>query len=281
MSFSFYTKAPHAPSLANLAALADDRRFCCEDGPDGEPETKRLPDGYACHAYLHGASARGVEIVYERGELQTRILSCSSDADHALAIALATGLAAKHGTLITPEDRELGYGPDALRAEFGDAWIAQQLAFGASVVATMVDRDGSTLEMSGCRRTFHVGPRFLASLRARRGALRDRVLDAFVRLQYIDDDDAYYAANVMTVTPKRGAAYTITAWAPGVSYLFPGTERLAVLADDAAIEIPYAAGATLLGKRWTWLDERHGLVDAVDGAAWTAFVARAREHQLA
>ncbi len=271
MSFSFYVAVSEAPSLEMIQDLVDDPAWTCDDPGDGE-----LVEGFVCHVYRHGEAARGVELAYERGVLGARIMTCSTRADHELAIAIVRAVAELEDVEVRPEDAE-PIALDALDAQYGDAWIAHQLEWGPQAVVAMIEREGTTLTMSGVRRPFHLGPRFLATLRERRdGTLGERVLEAFVALQNVDED-AYYEAKTMTVTPKAGGdGYSLAVWAKDVAYLFSEVDRLAVLADAAPLEVPYARGVELAGAGWTWLDEQHATVEAIDEAAWTELVRRAR-----
>ena len=264
MSFSFYVALDAAPSFAAVRRLADG--IACDDLPANSSEDDALRDGYACHVYVPHRSARGLEIVYERGALQIRIMTCSTRSEHELALTLARGF----GSDITPEDRDEALSPAALASEYGATWIDHMVAAGPSSVFAMADRE---LEMSGARRPFYVGPRLAAELGKDPAALMAR----FLRVQYVDLDEDVYAATVMRVTPKGDdKPFRVTAWAEGVRYLFPAVDKLAVLDDSGAITVDYERGPALAGAAWQWLDEKHALVDKLEGAAWAALVARAR-----
>lgn len=283
MSYSFYIKAKRAPSLAELETYAKDERWRCDDTPADTSPAAPVPSGFCVHPYLYGASTRGVEVVHEDGRLQVRIMTCSTAADHKLALALALGYAAKHDAMIEPEDSDGGLTAKSFRARFDGDWVAHQVASGPGVIAAMVDRDGGTLTMSGCRRPFHVGPRFLAALRGRGGDLEERIYAAFLYAQFVDLDEDYYASSVLSLREKdapEATAVTLAVWAAGVRYLFPKTERLAIVAGEDTFQVPAALGPDLAGDAWRWIDEQHALVDAFDAGSWAGLVARARPHAI-
>jgi hypothetical protein len=274
MSFTFYVAVPTAPSVEMIADLVDDPGWTCDNAGNGGP----MADGFVCHAYRYGESARGVELAYENGALGARIMTCSTRADHELAIAIVRAVAELHDTEVRPEDGD-AMSLDALAEAYGDPWIEHQLEWAPTTVIAMVDREGSTLTMSGVCRPFHLGPRFLGTLRERSGGtLGERLLDAFVALQNVDEE-AYYVASTMTIKPKGdddAEGHTLAVWAQDVSYLFARVDRLVILADAAPLEVPYARGPELAGAGWTWLDEEHALVEAVSELAWPDLVRRAR-----
>jgi hypothetical protein len=263
VSFSFYVSLAAPPSLARLLAIAPGAS--CDDAPEDHAETAPLPAGYACHLYRHGESARGVEVAYENGQLGVRIMTCSSRADYELGVALARGFG--DATVAAEDDGEI--------ESYDDAWIDRMVAWGPDAVMRMAE---SGCEMSGARRRFHVGPRLIAELRASGAAdtLGARLLERFVRVQYVDEE-GYYAASTFEVTPRDGRPpYTLAAWAPEVRYVFPAVERLGLVAEDGAVEIAHARGAELAGERWTWLDDKQALVEPIPDDEWEQLLRRAR-----
>lgn len=278
MSFSFYVDAPAPPSFsAVLDALREPDWACAEDAPADD----RFAPGYCFHPYLRGRSARGIELCHDAGRFQVRVLTCSSRADYELALHVVRTTAHLSGGLIHPENGE-GVSLDAFTASYGDAWIDEQVTTGPAVVFALVDRDGQTLTLSGARRDVHVGPRFAAELRARPGDMTagEQLLAAMIRIQYVDED-AWYPATAFRVTPKgkgEDASFTMAVWAPDVAYLMPSVQMFALPTDDGEILVPSDAGPELAGARWTFLDERNALVEAIPQAEWDAFVARARGH---
>src|SRR4029453_14915334 len=164
------------------------------------------------------------------------------------------------------------------QAHFGDEWVATMTAHGPKAVIAMVDRDGQTLTMRGPRRPFYMGPRFLKELRARGSdmLLEERILDAMVRLQGVDED-RYHPAPVLQVAPKGGGnSISLAAWAAGVAYLFPAVQYLALMVEGSTeLLVPQAMGPRIAGEAWVWMDERHALVEATALEDWPELCARA------
>lgn len=278
MSFSFYVDAPAPPSFSALVdALREPAWQCVEDPPADD----RFPPGYCFHPYLRGRSARGVELCHEDGRFQIRLMTCSSRGDYELAMQLVRTTAHLSGGLVCPEDRD-PMPLERIEAEYGDAWIDERVSTGPDLVLAMVDREGQTLTLSGARRDVHVGPRFAAELRARPGDMTagQQLIAAMIRIQFVDEE-AWYPATAFRVTPKGKAeeeSFTLAVWAPDVAYLMPGVEMFAIPTDDGEILIPAEAGPRLAEGRWTFLDEKTALVEAIPQSEWDAFVARARAH---
>ncbi len=278
MSFSFYVDAPAPPSFGALVdALHEPSWQCAEDAPADD----RFPPGYCFHPYLRGRSARGIEICHEDGRFQVRVMTCSSRADYELAMNVVRTMAHLSGGRVQPEDAD-PMTLDELDARYGAAWIDRMVDVGPDAVIAMVERDGQTLTLGGARRDVHVGPRFAAELRARPGDMTpgQQLLSAMVRIQFIDEE-TWYPAAAFRVTPKgkgEQESFTMAVWAPDVAYLMPSVQMFAIPTDDGEILVPFEAGPELAGARWTFLDERNALVEAIPQAEWDAFVAQARAH---
>ena len=268
MSFSFYVKLADEPDKTDIEEEIADPRWRCDDS-----------DGDIWHPFLAGAGSRGVELSYEDGTFQIRIMACSSRGDHELALAILRYVA-KDGETIAPEDGE-PCTVATLDKHFGGDWIDRMVGSGVDYVIELA-RKGQTVTLGGARRPFHFGPRTLARLEAMGGDLGDRLRDAMIAAQIVDEDDAYYAAQVMSVEAKDAKeTFTLAVWAEGVRYVFPDVERFAVLGDDgSSFMIPSAAGPEVAGSDWRWLDEKQGIVEAKEGAAWKAFVAAARARAI-
>lgn len=281
MSYTFRIRVPGAVMMRQLRALADDPRWRVagldDDDDDDEPDDRELVDGAAWLIYLRGASSRGVAVGRRGAELEVRINLCASAADHALAIDLAIRLAAQAETTIACEDEGAPVSPDALRARAAD-WIADQTAWAPGIVASMVDREGQVVHMSGPRREFAIGPRFLAELRAGSDDLGRAMLAAMVALQDLDD---YHRAMAMTVTQQDGTvASSYAVWGPRGPYLFRRVTKLTLTDDVDRVVIPWERGPEVAGGGWRWRDEHHATVERTDAVGWQARLARARQVAL-
>jgi hypothetical protein len=275
MSYSFYVRAPRPrwSVVTDALALADLR--CIEEAPLGSAS---WPDGYF-HFYREGISTRSVEVCWENGSFQTRVMTCSTAEEYELALAMVCHVARAAGANVVPEEGgELA--PEDVARVFGAEWIEWMVAAGFRSLAAIAERQGE-VSLSGPRRPFVMGPRLLAELRA--GASDTlfgvRTLAAMRRLQYVDTEEDYFAASTMAVRDKStGREFTLAAWAPGVRYLFPPVEYLALVTADQLL-VPHERLAELAGPRLRWLDENHALVEEVPDEEWDAVVARARQYE--
>jgi hypothetical protein len=275
MSYSFYVRAPR-PRWSDVTeglGFADLR--CVEDAP---LRTPAWPDGFF-HFYREGISTRSVEVCWENGSFQTRVMTCSTAEEYELALAMVCRVASiaranirsEEGVEFAPEDAGRVFGPD---------WVEQMVGSGFRALAAIAEREGE-VHLSGPRRPFVMGPRLLSELRA--GASETlfglRTLAAMRRLQYVDTEEDYFAASTMAVRDKSsGREFTLAAWAPGVRYLFGPVEYLALVTADQLL-VPYERLAELAGPRLRWLDEQHALVEEIPDEEWDALVARARQYE--
>ncbi|WP_394838592.1 DUF4299 domain-containing protein [Pendulispora rubella] len=274
MSFSFYLPAAAPPRFSQLVDALAEPDWVCEG-----PEDDRFTNDFFVHPYLAGRAARGVELGLSDGTLQIRIMTCSSRADHELALRLVDTLAKMLESTIRPEDGD-PISREQFSAQYGESWVEHMLASGPGVVLAMA-RKGQTLTLMGAKRAFYVGPRLVAELTKQGDAgFGERLLNAMVRLQSIDEEE-YYTASVLVVKPKEWEAdedgVKLAVWAPNVAYLFPDVEYFAVLLPDGGhLIVPRSAGASIADDRWTFLDEKNALVEATAAPEWPALIARAR-----
>ena len=275
MSYSFYVRAPRPRwSIVDALSLPDLR--CVEDAPTDRDA--QWPAGYF-HFYREGISTRSVEVAWEDGTFSARVMTCSAGEEYELALSLACVIARAAGSQVEPEEGGSFSPDDALRV-FGAEWVEQMVASGFRALSAIAEREGE-VQLSGPRRPFVMGPRTLRELRA--GASETlfglRTLAAMRRLQYIDTEEDYFAASVMAVRDKAsGNEFTLAAWAPGVRYLFPPVEYLALVAADQIL-VPHARLDALAGPRLRWLDEKHALVEEIPDEQWDALVATARQYE--
>ena len=271
VSFSFYVPVSGPPSLQAIEKAVDLSAWAVRSDVDV------LGEGAVCHPLLVGRSARGVELAYEQGRLQIRIMTCSSHGDHELALAIVKAVA-KPGILIEPEDGD-AMPLDALLERHGGAWIEEQVRVGTSYPLSLA-ADGQTVTLSAPRRDFHLGPRFRAALaRGAEGTMGARLIDAMIALQAIGDDD-YYKAEALEIS-RGEESFTLAVWAPEVSYLFPAVERFAIIRDDgSSFMIPADRGPEVGGEAWRWVDEDQALVEARAGSAWVNIVDVARQYAI-
>ncbi len=268
MSYSFYVPMPSPPSVSFFDDLGFPDLVCIEDMPEGP-----LPPGYF-HFYRDGISTRGLEVCFEEGALQVRIMTGSCREEYELALAMVKQAARISGAPIESEEGDVA-GPDEIDATHGAEWIAR-LVRSTDAIVHIARQDGGTVTMSGPVRPFHLGPRMLRELNADDpDGLADRVLAAMRACQWVDPD-RYYSASTMQVSLQGGAKVTLTAFAEGVGYVLPNVQFLAILDEphftirrDSLLEVP--------GVRWRWLDEVQLLVEPIGQGEWPRFIAAARE----
>jgi hypothetical protein len=277
VSFSFHVPCERPPRFSTVVDAIGEPDWAVEEATPADDAFAR---SVFYHPYLRGRAARGIELGWDDDTFEVRILTCSSRADYELGVKTALVLARLANATVHPEgDEPLSI--DSARAKYGDAWIDRMLVSGPPIVLQMAAKNGIVL--SGPRRDFHIGPRFVSELRNRPSDMRpeEQLLDAMVRVQDVDEE-RWYPASVMRVTPKQGgedAAFTLAVWAPDVSYVFPSVELFAITSAENLL-VPHEKGPELAGDRWTWLDEKNALVEKTPQREWDDFVTRARKHAV-
>lgn len=273
MSFSFTISPADNVSFAALdAALRAE--FGSALSWEGEPPEPWPLDHYA-HAYLWGVSTRSVELGRLDEGLQIRIMSCSCSEDYELALRTVEIVARMTGGEIESE-----YGETCdigtLRLAFDQGWVDQMVESGATILPRMLEggRVQGPLTLPGPERDFVFGARVMAELGEVDDTYPERLFTKIREVRYFDDD-AYFAANVMQVTPPGGEPATIAVWGPGVKYLFPNVKYLVVSAETPLF-VPAAAVWELAGAACRALDDAQVLVEAIDDQDWDDLVKRAQ-----
>lgn len=144
------------------------------------------------HLYRESISTRSIEVGYEDGLFDVRLLVLTCPEDYVLALRLIGALAESSGVAgseaaIEPEDNE----PLPLtewQLQYGDAWIAQQVQSDIDVTLIMTTQRGETLGVVGPHRTADLTPALVADLQATGPpeTLPDRLYAALRRMQYLD-----------------------------------------------------------------------------------------------
>lgn len=273
MSHSFYVEGP--PPKTALLQLPGVR---CREEEHLAAHTVMEAD-FFYHFHRPRLSTRGVEVGYNDGSFNVRFLALSSPEDYDLGFSILERVSKEMDGLVRAEDGDR-IPVTTLRKNYDSAWIEQMLRSHVDVVYSgRIGGPDESLTVNGAVRPVVFGPRMRKELaRGPEETLIERVLDVVRRIQYIDEDHACYAANVMKVSPPGREPFTTTAWAPGLPYFFPKVDYLAMLRGEPKdmVQVPYAAVLELAGERARYLDEEQIHVDAIDGAEWAAMFTRAQ-----
>src|SRR4051812_20256110 len=110
MSFSFYIPAPTLPRLGEaLEALPFSDVLCSEETRSEEEEQfdrgAHWPDRHL-HFYRDGLSTCAVEVYWEDGAFQVRVMAFSAPEEYELALEFADFFARRCDTTVRPEDDE-------------------------------------------------------------------------------------------------------------------------------------------------------------------------------
>ena len=299
MSFSFYVPAAEPARFAEVVAAVNEPAWRCPEPPHASrpPQGKTSSDkrdaaladwvnGFRYHPYAEGRAARGVELAWESGAYELRIITCSSRGDHELGLAIVRALMFMAHAHVSPGSREAGAlsSMDLLRA-YDDAWIERSMQVGPAKVVGVLQKKGGIVSIAGARRAFQCGPRFLEQLRATGSeeTLNERFMRAVVALQSVDESMYRCEEPKLSVIPglSDSELRTVATWAPGIAYLFPQVDYFALqMPAGESLYVPHADAAFVAGEAWTFMDETSALVTAIPREAWQRLLMRARDVAL-
>jgi hypothetical protein len=284
MSHTFSVAAPVPPDYKKLmkGLPFDD---VLPEGDQEEPTRGPWPEGIR-HYYRDGLSTRGAEVSWEDKVFAVRINTLAAPEDYDLAMHFIEQAAKLLKASIDPEGGDT-IPADQLRATYDADWIRQTNEFGlATVGALITGGDHDSIQLGGVIRPVHLGPRVWGELTKAgpKDEMLDRLVEFMRHVQYVNADEDYYAANIMTLNrQKKGKEkeVTVTAFGPGVRYLFPVVEYFVVVGQeegDPILFVPSKKLPELLkGHEWEWLDEEQTLVEPVPEEEWEKFRKRAQK----
>jgi hypothetical protein len=283
MSFSFYIAAPSPPDYETILDGLDYWDVHCEED-EGEESAREgpWPEG-SLHFYRDNVSTRGVEVTHEGGKFQVRILTLASPEDYELALRFVESAAVLLKQQVEPEDGET-LPVEQLREQYTPQWVHEMIESGARAIRFLINDGDQTITSWGAHRAFHVGPRLLQELdeAGPPEEFPDRLLAKMLEVQNIDADE-YYCANPMEAKrdDSEEVAFTFAVWGPGISYLMPDVQYVALIADEDVppVFIEKENLPNVLNDGWSWLDEKQLLIDAVFEEDWVTVVERAREYE--
>jgi hypothetical protein len=282
MSHTFSVSSTEPPDYEELLSglpFSDVVPAPDQEEPDGGP----WPEGIR-HYHRAGVSTRGVEVSWEDGTFAVRINTLAAPEDYDLALHFIERAADLLGAAVDSEDGT-ALPANQLRTTYGAEWVRQTNLVGVATVGALIENETQpqSLRLGGVIRDVHLGPRVWGELSAAGPAeeLLDRLVEFMRHVQYVNEDEYYFAASAMTVQKKKGGEEaTITAFGPGVSYLFPAVDYLVVVGSgegEPILFVPYPKLPELLaGHEWEWLDEEQALVEPVAEDDWPALRERAR-----
>ena len=209
-----------------------------------------------------------------------RINTLAAPEDYDLALHMIERAAELLGVPIESEDgTTLPF--DQLRDKYDAEWVRRTNQFGLETVEALIaEEEHDSVRLGGVVRDVHIGPRVWGELNAAgpEDELLDRLVEFMRHVQYVNADEDYFAANIMTLEkktgnkPKKKKETTFAVFGAGVSYLFPSVEYLVVLGlaeADPILFVPYKKLPDLLaGRDWEWLDEEQTLVAPVSEEDW-------------
>ncbi len=290
MSHTFSVAAPKPPDYKKLmkALPFDD---VLPEGDQEEPTRGPWPEGIR-HYYRDGLSTRGAEVSWEDKVFAVRINTLAAPEDYDLAMHFIEQAAKLLKVPIDPEGGET-IPADQLRDEYDTEWVRQTNEVGlATVGALIAGDDHDSIQLGGVIRSVHIGPRVWGELTKAgpKGKMLDRLVEFMRRVQYVNAEEDYFAANVMTLNRQnkgkgkgkdKDKEVTVAAFGPGVRYLFPSVEYLVVVGQeegDPILFVPSKKLPELLKSyEWEWLDEEQTLVEPVPEAEWGKFRKRAQK----
>ena len=281
MSFSFYVAAPTPPDYQRVLDGLDYWDIHCIEGDRSEEGP--WPDS-VLHFFRDEVSTRGVEVALEEGTFQVRIMTLASPDDYELALRFVESAAVLLQQPVEPEDNE-PFPVDQLRERYTEQWVRDTNTFGAATLRAIITEDESTATLSGVNRPIHVGPRLLRELdeAGPEEEFLDRLLGKLLEVQNVDPNE-YYCANTMQAKRSESdeEGFTFAVWGPGVQYLMPDVQFLALVRgeEEAPVFIAAENFPDVMPDGWEWLDEKQLLVDAVDESEWDDVIARAREYEV-
>jgi hypothetical protein len=281
MSHTFSLSIEQPPGFQELIdtlALSDLR---CHEPAPGEGD--RLPEGER-HFFRYGISSRLTRIALEQGRFEVCVFSLASSEDCDLALRLVEIVARLCGSPVVHSESAGPILLEDLRAAHDERWIDQLMESGTRALAHLIREGRGPMEIPGPVRSFFLGMRFLGELESEgpHDELRWRLLEAMRRVQW-NDSDRYPPAGIFEATTDRQGSITYAAWR-GERVLFPGVDFALVegLSGDEEHDpffVPADSVPRIAGSRWSWLDERQGLLEAFD-SEWPEVVKRARRFEV-
>lgn len=288
MSHTFSVAAKKPPDYKKLmkALPFDD---VVPDADQEEPKGGPWPAGIR-HYHRDGISTRGVEVSWEDGVFAVRVNTLAAPEDYDLAMHFIEQAAKLLKAPIDPEGGNR-LPADQLRTVYDAKWVRETNEFGLGTVGAMITGgEHQSIQLGGVIRPVHLGPRVWGEL-AKAGP-KNKMLDRLVafmrRVQYVNADEDYYAANAMVIQRKKKGKdkeAAVAVFGPGVRYLFPSVEYLVLTGEaegDPLTFVPYDKLPELLkGREWEWLDEEQTLVEPIPEEDWPAFRKRAKPLSVA
>lgn len=268
MSYSFYVRSPEV----DFGVLDTWRAPLVVEESEGGVLEGPFEDGQVVHVFEEGVTTRSVEISWENGTFQARVMTMACPDDYRIALHLACEVARRAGVEVESEEGER-FAPDAVDAHYGDDWIRQHVRslFGSTVA---ILREHGEIMMSGAGCTVTLNQAVLDEVLAASDdpeAQAEALFRVFREVSFPGEE--WYRASLMAVRLQDGSERTLIVWGPGVSYQFPKAELIAL--TDPQIFVPWTRLAELAGDRLTWIDGATARVEAIPDEEWDAFVARA------
>lgn len=280
MSISFFVPSVIEP---RFRALIDAVGYPDVRSAQAQRDGCRWSDRY-WQLYRPGVSARPVEVTYEDGRFQVRVVTPSAPEEFELAFRLVEA-AAKH--LGRPVEFEGGasFPVGELRRRYPAAWVRGQIESGVEAIRHIVREEQQAVTLSGPVRPFFVGPRLLDELDeyGPPEELAERLIELMRQVQYLDPEAFYPAETVRALRDSETEELiTFAVWGPGVRYLFPDVQYLVLMGEAPGrhLFVPAAVVPELAGDNFLWLDEAQYLVQAIDEDDWPALLDRARQYEV-
>lgn len=271
MSYSFRINVTTLPSLRSLFENAGVTDVVCRQEIDLDQD---WPEG-VLHFYRPNISCRVIEVTFENGLFDVRIMANSSEDDYQLGLKLIEAAACQGQTPITSEEGDV-VSPNEFASRFGSDWVTEMIASTMQSVVALIERQGQTVQLNGAIRPFVVGPEMLTLFRAwdaqtnsSEAQFLQRFFEAFRNQQWADLDQ-HFSASVMKLSFKEsGNTCTASSFGvPGLSYLLQKVDYLIVTVDDDQLFLTWEHLSAAVGDDFHRLDENLCVVDAISASEW-------------
>jgi hypothetical protein len=254
MSYSLSLRDPPVRRTAEVLTGRLESARCAEN-PDGLPDVP-WPTGIL-HFYLEGISTRGIEVIFEDGELRVRLVALACPEDWALAYDFLSAFSGDPEAIVHGEDGVSG--PcGRLSAHFAEVMIHE---IASAVSAALALGAGSEiLQVPGPVRAVTIGPRFLGSLPTDPAERASAIFDSIRAVQYPERNGYEVQSSIPLSAP---GVPTLAVWSPARAQAFEPVDAVGLSSPSGNLYIPVAQLPELVGDKFRWLDERRFAIDSV------------------
>lgn len=226
--------------------------------------------------YIPQKSSRGVTVTKDFDEYDIQLNTGASEADYYVASRIALALSELNNSDITPEFDD-AMSPERFEEKYNQRWAKESELLNLHMVIHMINENGATVQLSGCKRAFYLGQKMLHRFKSNyttEDEICKAIVEHIIQLQFIEDlHEDIHVPTLMEADFSEGTK-TFIVIAPNTKSLIIKADFIILRAEENIVKITFEdfISAVKPKNKLRRVDEEQFVMQTLDDGEYDAIV---------